>query len=290
MGLTLGEASTIGVLVASWCLATGCGGDAGSETVIVDRCGPGTILDRSANLCVPLNDVDSGASGAGGGASGSGGSGASTGGDASGGESGAAGTGMGGDAGAAGAGQAGAAASGGSGATGWVDDDCGSYAPDTLLSQADSHCPNYDPQGVCAMSTTLLDMAPLHLADFEATGELIVRTPSNPGSKPQCEAECTGPGAIAKVRIPIQIGTQFSDPDVITIDHVGLGGNQTGDPWRIVYAYQEADGSDGCSTPKPSDCQELRATQVVISLETDDPNAPAREFRLMYKDAGGFCQ
>lgn len=279
--MRVGCAEATAVAALGLWLASGCGGSETHETVIDGGCGPGTRLDPDTQLCV-VDEADAG------GEAGTAGSGGNTAGDASVPDTSSAGMGGGGQSGAAGAGTSGSAGSAGAGPTVWVDDECSSYKSEKVLSQADPNCPDYDPQGVCALGAAAYEIEPLTVADFDAVGELIVRTPSNPGSMPQCEDGCAGPGTISWLRIPIDIPTPVEDPDVIVVEHVGVGGNQTGEPWRVVYGYEES-GSEVCSSLKPSDCVEIRTAQVVIQIETDVPDAPAREFRLTYQDAGGIC-
>jgi hypothetical protein len=275
-----------------------CGSDEPTQTVIQSGCGPGTTMDPSTNLCIPLNDVDSGV----GGTSGSGGTtaadaAAGSGGQSGGGSGGTAGTGgtgsTGGDAGAGQAGAGGAAgssgAAGAAGGTVWTDDDCGDY--NGSISQGDTTCGSYyNPVGVCAAGVPVfIDMEPLHADDFAyPSSGLYLRTPSRPGSKPECAVGCAGPGTVAQIRIPIDI-PDFNDPDVIVVDHIGSGGDHTGDPWRVVYS-RVIPGPDSCNGPTPADCTEIWPTQITIFIETDDPNAPARVFRIRHEDTGGACK
>ena len=220
-----------------------------------------------------------------GGTSGSGGAG--SGGAAQGGSGGSAGGGE-----AGGGGVAGSSGVAGAAGSTWTDEECGDYGGNCILSQGDENCDYYNPAGWCAGTVSSADEIETLTEDsFAACDTILVRTPSHPGSNPPCSGSCSGPGTVASIRIPIDIFKASNDYSVIKVRpyHIPYGSVNPAGPWRVVYSYELAT-PPVCLGPTSADCTEVMDTQIVLYIETDDPNAPSRLFAITHPDHGGTCQ
>ena len=270
---------------ASWVLMVACGGD--TTTNNYGTCGPGTRMDPDLNACVPV-EPDGGTSGTGGSAGGAtGGTGGGAG--ASGGASGA----------GAGAGEGGAA---GVGAAAGQDGDAGLDAkpephPDddacldgvVYVVNGDKACGTYNPAGVCSEAEPeVIELPPLGEEDLTpqdawdpSTGGVWVRTPSRPGTKWACGEGCSRPGTVAQIRIPVRTDTPYSFP--VYVVHEDAQNPMA--PW---YITTEGLGVS-CSNDHTEDCSYTDVEQQDILIETDDPDAPARNFHIFYYPNLGPC-
>lgn len=242
-------------------------------------CGPGTRHDPELNACVPIED-DAGGGGGAAGASGSGGTAGSPVGGAGGGAAGGTP-----DAGDASVEEAGPEPDPN-------DDKC--LTDVEYLVNGDKACGTYNPVGVCSGEVTeTVELERLGYEDLRldpddpSKGGVWVRTPSHPGANAACGDGCSRPGTVARVRIPIRNDMAAA---ILNVYVVHDDEEQTIEPWHVSYARL----SEGCVNPPTQECVffGLQAGEEAnILIETSDPEAPARAFRIYKHTAynNGAC-
>jgi hypothetical protein len=273
------EARWLGAVLFVGAGLLGAPGCAGDTTNNFAACGPGTRHDPDLNACVPID------------------------GDAAAGSGGAAGnSGAAGMSGSAGTGQAGSAGVGGflpdAGDASQQED---APAPDpnddaclttgVFIVNGDKACGTYNPVGVCSgtepntIELPELTEEDIALADpwDPTTGGVWVRTPSHPGANAACGDGCSRPGTIARIRIPIRhVG--YSKPLIVVVAHEDETNSHS--PWHI----SEAVINEYCSNEADYECWDSPVTESNFLIETEDPEAPARNFHIFaYAKYPGAC-
>ncbi len=91
----------------------------------------------------------------------------------------------------------------------------------------------------------------------------VVRTPSHPGTDPNCQGLCSsGPAPVYGLSVDIGVPPDFVYDLRVTV----------GAPWRVFLS----DLPEFCLAGSTAGCVIGQGTSVSVHLVTDDPNAPAR--------------
>lgn len=175
-----------------------------------------------------------------------------------------------------------------------ADGDAGPKYPDIGCTQdknwyqlnGDKTCNEYNPAGICSSEGDLPLIEPIPESYFNYGTTLQrcfrVRTPGRPGVGKNCGGTCSGANTVAAIRIPFGINPVLPAYGwgICAQLRTGTGSSDIGmDSWRLSWEDKPA----ACGAPSSAQRTFIPVTTFVLSIETDNPDAPVRVFDLCFE-------